>query len=68
MVTHMISFRDCQNRQFGLGTDPILLHILLLFLLRRCCSKQLNAQSFQIGSGQNLAGMFFSEYTSVDFR
>ena len=46
---------------FRSGTDPISLLILLffLFLLERRSSKKSKAPSFQIGSGLNVARLFF---------
>ena len=41
------------------GTDPILL-LILLFSLGQWSSKKSKAPLFQIGSGLNLAGLFFN--------
>jgi len=44
---------------FRSGTDLIIIATHSFFLLVRRSSKKSKAQSFQIGSGWNLAGLFF---------
>jgi len=47
--------------------DHIATHLVAVVLVAATSSKNPKAPSFQIGSGRNLAGMFFQEnYASTD--